>query len=133
MTRPPRSVLVIAVLALAAGLTLAGWAWWRDRQGGRDVILASGRIEVTEVNVSSKVTGRITTLNVDEGTDVKQGQPIATLEGEELEAQLRQARASQQSAEAKLTQARITLRIEPITVQSQIRQAEEALRSTQER
>ena len=93
-----------------------------------DVISASGRIEVTEVNVSSKVTGRITTLDVDEGTDVKQGQLLATLEGEELEAQLRQVRATLQSAEAKLAQARITLRVEPITVQSQIRQAEEALR-----
>jgi len=35
----------------------------------------------------------ITTLDVDEGTDVKQGQRIAILEGDDLEAQLRQLHA----------------------------------------
>jgi HlyD family secretion protein len=133
MKRPPRPLLAIALVAVAAGLTLAGWSWWGAGRDGRDVLKASGRIEVTEVNVSSKVTGRITTLAVDEGTDVKQGQPIAVLEGDELQAQLRQALAAQQSAEARLAQARITLRVEPITVGSQIRQAEEALRSAEER
>jgi HlyD family secretion protein len=64
---------------------------------------------------------------------VKAGEPIADLEGEELEAQLRQARATLQSTEARLLQARITLRVEPTLVRSQIRQAEESLRSTEER
>jgi HlyD family secretion protein len=133
MKRPPRPVLIVVFVALAAGLALAGWAWWRDRQGMRDVIQASGRIEVTEVNVSSKVTGRVTKRYVDEGADVKAGQLIADLEGEELEAQLRQARATLQSAEARLLQARITLRVEPTMVRTQIRQAEENLRAAEER
>jgi HlyD family secretion protein len=125
--------MIIGIVAVAAGLALAGWTWWRDRQGPRNFIQASGRIEVTEVNVSSKVTGRIAKLLVEEGTDVTSGQLIAELEGEELEAQLRQARATLQSAEAKLTQARITLRVEPTTVRTQIRQAEENLRAAEER
>ena len=133
MKRPPRPVLILGALAVAAGVALAGWAWWRDRQGSRDVIQASGRIEVTEVNVSSRVTGRVTKRYVDEGTDVKAGQLIAELEGEELEAQLRQARAALQSGEAKLVQTRITLRVEPTMVRTQIRQAEENLRSAEER
>ena len=133
MKRPPRPVLILGAIAVAAGLALAGWAWWRDRQGSRDVIQASGRIEVTEVNVSSRVTGRVTKRYVDEGTDVKAGQLIAELEGEELEAQLRQARAALQSGEAKLVQTRITLRVEPTMVRTQIRQAEENLRSAEER
>jgi HlyD family secretion protein len=133
MKRPPRPVVLAGLAAVVAGLVLGGWAWWRDRQNGRDVIQASGRIEVTEVNVSSKVTGRVTRLLVDEGTDVKAGQLIAELEGEELEAQLRQARAALQSAEAKLVQARITLRVEPTTVRAQIRQAEENVRAAEER
>jgi HlyD family secretion protein len=133
MKRPPRPWLIAGVAIVLAGLALSAWSWWGNRRNGGDIISASGRIEVTEVNVSSKLTGRITTLAVDEGTDVKQGQLIATLEGEELQAQLRQARASQQSADAKLAQARITLRVEPITVQSQIHQAEAALRSAEER
>jgi HlyD family secretion protein len=133
MKRPPRPVLIVGLVAIVAGLALAGWTWWRDRQTARDVIQASGRIEVTEVNVSSKVTGRVVKLLVEEGTDVKAGQLIAELEGEELEAQLRQARATLQSAEAKLAQAQITLRVEPTTVRTQIRQAEENLRGAEER
>ena len=133
MKRLPRPALVVALVAVAAGLALAGWVWWRDRQDARDVIQASGRIEVTEVNVSSKVTGRVIKRYVDEGADVKAGQLIAVLEGEELEAQLRQALATLHSAEARLLQARISLRIEPTLVQAQIRQAEENLRSAEER
>lgn len=133
MRRPPRPVMLAGIGAAATALALGGWVWWRDRQGSPDAIRASGRIEVTEVNVSSKVTGRVARLLVQEGTDVKSGQLIAELEGEELEAQLRQARAALQSAEARLTQARITLRVEPITIRSQIRQAEENLRAAEER
>ena len=133
MKRPPRPLLVGGLVLVLAVLAFAGWSWWGSRDNAQGVIKASGRIEVTEVNVSSKVTGRIAALHVEEGTDVKQGQVLVTLAGEEFEAQLRQVRATLQSAEAKLGQARIVLRVEPITVQSQIRQAEEALRAAEER
>ena len=133
MKHLPRPVILIGIVTLVAGLAFAGWTWWRDRQNDRNVIQASGRIEVTEVNVSSKVTGRVAKLLVEEGTDVKASQLIAELEGEELEAQLRQARAALQSAEARLVQARITLQVEPTTVRTQIRQAEENLRAAEER
>jgi len=133
MKRLPRPVIIIGIITLMAGLAFAGWTWWRDRRDNRNVIQASGRIEVTEVNVSSKVTGRVAKLLVEEGTDVKVSQLIAELEGEELEAQLRQARAALQSAEARLAQARITLQVEPTTVRTQIRQAEENLHAAEQR
>jgi len=79
MNRPPRIVLVAGAVALVAGLTLAGWSWWRGRLDASGVLQASGRIEVTEVNVSSKVTGRVAVLHVDEGADVEAGQFIAEL------------------------------------------------------
>ncbi len=132
MKRARRSLLAAGLLLLVL-VAFAGWSWWRAQDTANGVIKASGRIEVTEVNVSSKVTGRIAVLHVDEGDDVRQGDPVATLAGEEIEAQLRQARATSQSAEAKLGQARIALRVEPITVQSQIRQAQENLRAAEER
>ena len=133
MKRPARPVLILGVAAVLAALSLGGWSWWRGREDSRDTIQASGRIEVTEVNVGSKVTGRLTALRVEEGTDVKTGQLIAELEGQDLEAQLGQARASLQSAEAKLNQARTSLRIEPTLIRTQIRQAGETLRAAEER
>ena len=132
MTHPPRSFLVGGSLLGVTILAVAGWWWWGLHRNGHNVIKASGRIEVTEVNVSSKVTGRIATLHADEGTDVKQGQVVAVLAGEEIEAQLRQATATLQNAQAKLGQTQIVLRVEPITVRSQIRQAEEGLRVAEE-
>jgi membrane fusion protein YbhG len=133
MKHPPRPVLILAIAAVLIALSLGGWSWWRGREDSRDTIQASGRIEVTEVNVGSKVTGRLTALLVEEGTDVKTGQLIADLEGLDLEAQLGQARASLQSNEAKLNQARTSLRVEPTLVRTQIRQAEETLRAAEER
>jgi HlyD family secretion protein len=133
MNRPPRIVLVAGAAALVTALSLAGWSWWRSRLDTGGVLRASGRIEVTEVNVSSKVTGRVAALRVDEGADVTAGQLIAELEGEELEAQLRQAKAALQSAEARQVQARITLEVEPTTIRTQIRQADENLRAAEER
>lgn len=133
MNRPPRAILVAGAVALVAAVTLAGWSWWRSRLNANGILEASGRIEVTEVNVASKVTGRVAVLHVDEGSDVKAGQLIAELEGEELVAQLRQATAALQSAEAKLVQARITLEVEPTTVRTQIRQADENFQAAEER
>lgn len=133
MKRPPRPVIIIGIAAILIVLALGGWSWWRNQEDSRDTIQASGRIEVTEVNVGSKVTGRLTALRVEEGTDVKTGQLIADLEGLDLEAQLGQARATLQSTEAKLNQARTSLRIEPTLVRTQIRQAEETLRAAEER
>jgi HlyD family secretion protein len=133
MRRVPRPVLFLALLALLAGAGVAGWSWWRGQGDPAAVVWASGRIEVTEVNVSSKVTGRVSQLSVTEGTDVRAGQRIASLEGEELQAQLRQAQAARQSAEARLAQARVSLQVEPTTIRSQIRQAEESLRAAEER
>jgi HlyD family secretion protein len=133
MNRPPRIALVTGAAALVTALSLAGWSWWRSQLDAGGVLQASGRIEVTEVNVSSKVTGRVAALHVDEGADVTAGQLIAELEGVELEAQLRQAKAALQSAEARQVQARITLEVEPTTIRTQIRQADENLRAAEER
>ena len=133
MTRPSRPLLVGGLLLSVALLAVAGWWWWGAHRDDHNVIKASGRIEVTEVNVSSKVTGRIAALQAEEGTDVKQGQVVAVLAGEELEAQLRQATATLKNAQAKLGQTQIVLRVEPVTVRSQIRQAEEGLRVAEER
>jgi HlyD family secretion protein len=74
------------------------------------VVKSNGRIEATQLDVSSKYAGRLSEVTVDEGHSVTQGQVIAKLTSPEYEAQLRAAQANVQSgnnalaaAEAEIT------------------------------
>ncbi|HXZ15640.1 MAG TPA: biotin/lipoyl-binding protein, partial [Roseiarcus sp.] len=62
------------------------------------IVKSNGRIEATQVDVSSKYAGRLAEVSVEEGSTVTQGQVIARISSPEYEAQLRAAQASVQSA-----------------------------------
>ncbi len=62
------------------------------------IVKANGRIEATQVDVSSKYAGRLAEVSVEEGSSVAQGQVIARVSAPEYEAQLRAAQASVQSS-----------------------------------
>jgi HlyD family secretion protein len=53
-----------------------------------------GTVDANEVIVSSKIPGRIQTLTVEEGQDVKAGELIAVIESEDLQAALKAAEAT---------------------------------------
>jgi len=55
--------------------------------------LGNGRIEATEVDVATKLPGRLKEVRVREGDRVESGQVVAVLDTDALEAQQRQARA----------------------------------------
>jgi HlyD family secretion protein len=61
---------------------------------------SNGRVEATEVDVASKLPGRLTEVLVREGERVEAGNVVARLDTESLDAQLRQARAELARAEA---------------------------------
>jgi multidrug resistance efflux pump len=61
-----------------------------------------GTVDANEVVVSSKILGRIQTLFVDEGQDVKAGQLIAIIESEDLAAARKAAEANAASQKGKL-------------------------------
>ena len=62
------------------------------------IVSSNGRIEATQVNVSSKYPGRLATVTVAEGDAVTQGQTVATVTSPELDAQLKAAQADEQRA-----------------------------------
>lgn len=117
------------------------WRWWlvlallaaacTRRETG--AVGASGRIEITEVTLSSKVGGRVVALLVGEGEEVKAGQVLVRLEGDEIEALLRQATAAGERASARVAQAQAALRAEPLTLAKQVEQAEAGVRASEER
>src|SRR5271166_3469266 len=60
---------------------------------------AEGRIEATEVDVSSKYPGQLAEVLVEEGTNVAIGQVIGRVSSPEFETQLRAAQSDLQSAQ----------------------------------
>ena len=66
----------------------------------KGVIYVSGRIEGDEVDVGTKVAGRVKELKVKEGEFLKKNQVIAILDAKDLKARLNQALAAKKSAEA---------------------------------
>ena len=61
-----------------------------------------GTVDANEVVVSSKIPGRIQTLTVEEGQDVKAGELIAVIESDDLQAALKAAEATAASEKSKL-------------------------------
>jgi multidrug resistance efflux pump len=61
-----------------------------------------GTVDANEVVVSAKIPGRIQTLTVDEGQDVKAGQLIAIIESDDLQAARKAADATANSQKFKL-------------------------------
>ncbi len=90
MTRPPRSVVVIVVLAVLAGIALVATCG-RSSRGGP--LLASGTVEATEAQLGFPTTGRLDTLTVREGDRVVRGQILARLDSAETAARLEEAKA----------------------------------------
>jgi HlyD family secretion protein len=103
--------------ALVVTLAVAGAAaWWWQRDGAGAVSYRSAKIErgslqaavsasgtvtpVTQVQVSSQVSGQIKELFVDFNSEVTQGQLIARLDPESFEYRLRQSSADLEAARA---------------------------------
>lgn len=71
------------------------------------VLNASGYVVAQrKAAVSSKITGRLEWLGVEEGSQVKKGQVVARLENRDLAAAVRQGEAAELAASAALAQAR---------------------------
>ncbi len=72
--------------------------WLRDLTLPAGIVRAEGRIEATQVDVSSKDAGEVVDVAVQEGDKVAVGQVIARLSSPQLEAQLRAAQSDLRSA-----------------------------------
>ena len=72
--------------------------WLRGLTMPAGIVKAEGRIEATQVDVSSKYAGEVVDVAVQEGDKVAAGQVIARLSSPQLEAQLRNAESELRSA-----------------------------------
>lgn len=72
----------------------------------------TGLVDATEIDVASKIPGRVKELAVREGDRVELGQPLVTIESQEVAAKIDQVRAAVSAARAKLALARHGARAE---------------------
>jgi membrane fusion protein YbhG len=97
----------LAIAAVIAALVAAAIVFYRyGNSRDQNGLVASGNVEVTEVNVGFKAPGRVAELFTDEGRTVKEGEKIASLDNAELESLVNQGRAAVRNAEAQFAKAK---------------------------
>ena len=124
---PRRMTSVVVVVTVLAVVALGVWWLMRpkpievrtvvaratstDSDLGRTVLNASGYVTARrEATVSSKVTGKVTEVFVEEGVHVVKGQLLAQLDAANIQASLRLAQAQHDSAKAGLEETRVRVR-----------------------
>jgi len=99
MNMPPRRHLIaIGAAVLAVCAATYGWTRWQAGHADDGLVNGNGRIEATEIDVATKLPGRVSAMLVDEGDFVKAGQPLAKMDIMVLQAELDEARAKEQQA-----------------------------------
>ncbi len=94
--------------AIVAALVVAGFVAWqmlRPTGPGEGFISSNGRIEATEIDVSTKFSGRVQDILVADGDFVTAGQPLAHMQVQSLEAQRDEAQAHNQQSVAAVASA----------------------------
>ena len=128
-SKPDSPVQVWPVmLGVFALIGVAAAVWWLNRTkavevrtvmardaGGvgmdRTVLNASGYVTARRAaTVSSKVTGKVVELLIEEGLKVKEGQVLARLDDTNIKASLRLAEAQLESARAALAETRVRIK-----------------------
>ncbi len=93
-----KRIIILTIVILAA---VAIFVVFYTRKGKRtDVIQTTGIVEGIEVNLSSKVSGRISEICCNEGNKVERDQVVIKLESDDLWASVEQARAEIEQAKA---------------------------------
>lgn len=100
--------------AIVVVLLVTYWIWENMNQPDTDALVSgNGRIEATEINISSKLSGQLEEILVQEGDFVEPGQVLARIKVSALEAQLREVQAQQRQAQEGVatTEAQVAMRI----------------------
>ena len=98
-----KRVLPIIVLLVFVGV--GAWFYLRPATNDAGLVEGNGRIEATEIDVATKIAGRVQEILVNEGDFVAAGQLVARIQSESVEAQLAEAEAQHRQAQTAVTSA----------------------------
>src|SRR5882672_10485598 len=100
-----RIIIIVAVVAVGIAAALA----FRGRSQPDGHIRISGNIELTQVNIAFKISGKLIERAVDEGDTVRKGMVVARLDQDQPLQQRDRERASLAQAQAQEAQATTTI------------------------
>ncbi len=124
--------IIIRVFLLVI-LAAAGFYLWSGRFSRKDPnrLTVSGNIELTQVDISFKVPGRLIERSVDEGAFVKKGMLIARIDRDQIESQRNRDEASVQASQSQFQQIETGVRWQRATLESDIALRKAEVRAAQ--
>ncbi len=96
-----RYVVIVAAAVVWVGGAAAGYVAWKQYEASAlpaGIISTNGRVEATQVDISTKIAGRVIEIVPHEGDMVSPGEVVARIDTSETEPQLREAQASAELA-----------------------------------
>src|SRR5438270_11081171 len=114
-----RTILIIALVGLGVAGALAFRSFHRAPDNN---IRISGNIELTQVNIAFKISGRLIERAVDEGDAVKKGMIVARLDRDQPLQQRDRERASLEQAQVQVAQASTTVEWTKESLESDLEQ-----------
>lgn len=129
------ALLIIFSVAVVSAAYLV-WVQLKPTGPGEGFVSGNGRIEATEIDVATRLAGRLEELLVREGELVSAGQPLARMQLDALLAQRDEAEANHEQAEHAIAaaQAQVALReSDHAAAQAQAGQRVAELNATQRR
>ncbi|HVS73298.1 MAG TPA: efflux RND transporter periplasmic adaptor subunit [Phycisphaerae bacterium] len=121
-----RRLIVLVILAAV----VAGIVYYVRISKPTEIVL-TGIVTTEDVIVSAQVQGRLANLRVQEGDMVKAGEPIATIDPREWQADAAFYEHSQQAAATQVSEAQSNLQYQELQTKNQIVQAEANLAAAQ--
>ncbi len=101
-----KTIIPIGIVVLVLIAATFYFEYFRYQGESKTRIEGSGTFEVTEIDISSKISGRVAELPFDEGSFVRKNDLLVKLEYNELKAQKNSASANLTNAEENLTRIR---------------------------
>src|SRR5271165_6656513 len=121
--------LILVALAAVAGIYLYG----RLHPKNTSTLSVSGNLELTQVDISFKVPGKLIQLNVDEGYFVKKGQVIARIDRDQVDSQRDRDEASLHNSQSQYEQMETSVQWQRRTLESDVALRTAELRASQAR
>ena len=122
-----RILVLVAIVAAVAG----GVFYWRQQQLAAElpvgIVKGNGRIEAVQVDIATKVPGRVQSVSVNEGDMVDRNQVLATMDDQDLKASILKAQAIKAESEQSVAKAKLDV----VRYESDLKLSEQQLSRTE--